>query len=582
MADVTSNTDALVLFAYLVSIRRWNMSSWNLRPQFFPNWKRISLLVTFSCGVLLGVLGCGGAAGGGSVTPPPPSVIPTPTLVWPGDAQATTNVGDNAMDALPRPPGTNIIPDGSGGALITFEDDWNGVIYAQRLDSRGNRMWSEVGIPVAPDSPFQTGLATVADGSGGMIVAFVDGRAGSCGFYFRASCQIYAQRFDSFGNILWQANGIPIDTAPGNQGSSGISIASDGTGGAFLAWQDARACCAIYAQHITASGQLLWSTDGVAVSPPPTLAAGDIGLPPIVMSDGTGGALVAWWNLQVPYDQNPFLSMQRLDSQGQLLWPAGGSPVSLHLVNRGDSGVATFFNMASDGAGGAIIAAVDNEISSQTPPPTPRRVMVQRMNSNGENLWATNGVSVTSTTIPQTYPTLIADGAGGAIVSWRNCDPLGFQDCDIFAQRLDSSGNLLWGNKGVSICSAPGVQAGQQIVSDGNGGAFITWNDCRRFAYPSEIYTGCFPQLDIYGQQVNSQGTVLWQVDGFPISTAPGSQGPPITEEFVVPSYSLSADGQGGAFLAWPDGRDGPCGMNSAGPGPGNSMCELRAQHVRP
>jgi hypothetical protein len=507
--------------------------------------------------------------------PPPPPATQTPTLLWPGDPQITTNVGDNGINALGQPPGVNILPDGSGGALLTFEDDWNGFVFVQRLDSKANRMWSDVGVRLAPGSPFQTGPAAVSDDAGGMIVAFVDGRAGFCNYAFRGSCQVYAQRVDSSGMTLWQADGIPVDTASGNQGSTGISIVGDGAGGAFLAWEDARACCAIYAQHITGGGQVLWTLNGVAVSPPPTFVLGAITPPPIIIPDGSGGALVAWWNLQVPNGQNPFLSMQRLGSQGQLLWPVGGAAVSLHLVNALDSGVVTYFNVVSDGAGGAIIAAVDNHVNS----PTPRLVMVQRMSSGGQNLWPTNGVSVTVSTTPQTYPTLLADGAGGAIVSWRNCDPNGYQNCDIFAQRLDSSGQSLWGASGVSISSAPGVQVAQQMVSDANGGAFITWNDCRNYAYPSQIST-CYTQMDIYGQRVNSQGKTLWQTDGFPISIAPGNQGTPYTVEFVFPSYALSPDGQGGVLLAWPDGRDGPCfaGM----PGPGTSLCELRSQHVQP
>ena len=485
----------------------------------------------------------------------------------------TTHVGDNGIDALFAPPGVRVLPDGSGGALLTWEDDWYGWVFVQRLDANGNRMWSDTGVRIAPDSPFQAAPGLVSDGAGGMIVAFVDGRAGFCDYGFRGSCQIYVQRFDASGNPLWQSDGIPIDTASGNQGNSGIAIASDGTGGAFLSWEDARNCCAIYAQHISNAGQVLWTTNGVAVSPSPTLAIGSIDLPPVITSDGAGGALVAFWNIQVPNNQNPLVSMQRLDPQGNYIRPASGAPVSLHLIDTNESDITLYFQMVPDGVGGAIVAAVDNQVNVSIP----RLVKVQRIDQNGQNLWQANGVPVTTAVVDQTYPELLADGTGGALVAWRNCVPSQGEACNIFAQRLSSSGQGVWGAQGVSISSAPGVKGAQQIVSDANGGAFIFWNDCRNFTYPGQLFT-CYVQMDIFGQRVNGQGETMWLKDGFPISAAAGNQGVPYTEDFTNPSYAVSADGQGGILLAWPDGRNNPCSAaNNA-----ESQCDLRAQHVIP
>ena len=508
-----------------------------------------------------------------SPSPPPTPPAETPTIIWTGDPLVTTHAGDNGIDALFAPPGVRVIPDGSGGALLAWEDDWYGWVFVQRLDANGNRMWSDTGVRVAPDSPFQAGPALLSDGGGGMIAAFVDGRAGFCDYGFRGSCQIYAQRFDASGNALWQPNGIPINTAPGNQGNTGIAIASDRSGGAFLSWEDARSCCAIYAQHISSTGQTLWTTNGVAVSPPPTLAIGSIGVPPVIADDGNGGAIVAFWNIQVPNNQNPLISTQRLDPQGNLLWSTSGAPVSLHLINTNESDITLYFQMVADGSGGAIVAAVNNQINN----PIPRLVRVQRIDQNGQNLWPENGVAVTAAAVDQTYPMLLADGAGGAFVTWRNCVPPQGEDCNIFAQRLSSTGQAAWGAQGVSISSAPGVKGAQQIVPDEKGGAFIFWNDCRNFTYPDQLFT-CYVQMDLFGQRVNGQGETLWLKDGFPISTAPGNQGVPYTEDFTYPNYAISPDGQGGVLLAWPDGRDSPCSAaNNAA-----SRCELRAQHVRP
>src|SRR3989304_788331 len=62
------------------------------------------------------------------------------------------------------------------------------------------------------------------------------------------------------------------------------------------------------------------------------------------------------------------------------------------------------------------------------------------------------------------------------------------------------------------ICTAPGYQYNPTIVSDGIGGAIITWFDFRNGDY------------DIYAQRINASGDVQWTADGVPICTATGSQ----------------------------------------------------------
>src|SRR5262245_57928113 len=58
---------------------------------------------------------------------------------------------------------------------------------------------------------------------------------------------------------------LPVCTAAGNQNF--VVVASDGTGGAFLAWQDYRngATSDIYAQHVLATGAVTGPANGVPV-----------------------------------------------------------------------------------------------------------------------------------------------------------------------------------------------------------------------------------------------------------------------------------------------------------------------------
>ncbi|MBI3193043.1 MAG: hypothetical protein HYZ34_01090, partial [Ignavibacteriae bacterium] len=72
----------------------------------------------------------------------------------------------------------------------------------------------------------------VSDGSGGAIMAWQDTRGGT-GYY-----DIYSQRISATGVAEWTVGGIPITTASNSQ--MGTFCASDGAGGAIIAWYDFR------------------------------------------------------------------------------------------------------------------------------------------------------------------------------------------------------------------------------------------------------------------------------------------------------------------------------------------------------
>ena len=78
---------------------------------------------------------------------------------------------------------------------------------------------------------------------------------------------------------------------------------------------------------------------------------------------------------------------------------------------------------------------------------------------------------------------------------------------DIYAQRVDSHGNVLWMKDGVfSICSAPENQNRPRIISDGAGGAIITRHDGE----------AVLVILDVYAQRIDGDGNVQWAKDGIP------------------------------------------------------------------
>ena len=312
------------------------------------------------------------------------------------------------------------------------------------------------------------------------------------------------------------AGGIPLCPADGTFTPCSVS---DGAGGAITVWEDRRSGWGdIYAQRISASGHVLWNPSGVAIC-----TAYLYQMAPKVVSDGAGGAIITW------NDQRSGVRLyaQRIDRNGVLGWAADG--VEICTVADANPG---YPQIDGDGAGGAIITWSDyrNGFGS---------VYAQRINDLGAVQWPANGVVIcTGTTFNgDIRPTIVGDGAEGAIITWNDNRVDGGNSCDIYAQRIGALGVVGWAVNGVAICTAANSQTIPAIVGDGVGGAIITWQDGR--VHPMTP--------DIYARRINASGVVQWTADGVAICSAGGGQYEP----------KIIGDGIGGAIVAWGDRRNG-------------------------
>jgi hypothetical protein len=461
----------------------------------------------------------------------------TGITLWSADAPVVTAPGDQGLQLA-------VVSDGARGGILAWQDRGLSLVFAQRVDSSGKKLWGTAK-QVASTEWEKFEPAAVEDGSGGAIVAWAEGRSGWCTAGFQADCDIYAQRFSATGARMWGESGVPVTLAPANQGVAGISIASDGDGGAFVAWEDARPdCCKVYAQHIAADGSPLWATDGIRLSPEPTIVFGPIASPPQVVPDGAGGAIVVWLENQVdPIVEPPPVTVQRIDADGNVQWAENGVRIGTPAF--------VMFSLAGDGAGGAFVAFVADTDADFG------EMSVQRVSPSGVPVWGKNGSLLGVADYYAETPDLIADGNDGAIVAWvdHSYDEISAtESINIRAQRLDAQGTPLWEAGGKPICTLPGEQNDPRILSDDDGGAIIVWRDCRD--YPDRIE--CFFGSDIYAQQVKADGTELWPAGGTPVSVAAGPQS---VGQGMPPRHfiQIAPDMTGGAIVAWPDGRRGGC-----------------------
>jgi len=128
---------------------------------------------------------------------------------------------------------------------------------------------------------------------------------------------------------------------------------------------------------------------------------------------------------------------------------------------------------------------------------------------------------------------IVSDNTGGAIVCWD--EDRTEMNYDIFAQRVDNAGALLWIQSGLGVCLAQMGQTTPAMIEDGVGGAIITWHDYRNVS-----------NWDIFAQRVNAVGEFLWTIDGVQVSGAIHDQMYPV----------IVSDLDNGAIITWDDYRN--------------------------
>ena len=89
---------------------------------------------------------------------------------------------------------------------------------------------------------------------------------------------------------------------------------------------------------------------------------------------------------------------------------------------------------------------------------------------------ATQNLPLCTAENEQRFPALIADGQGGAIIAWSDAR---HANRDIFAQRVTATGVMQWNANGIPICDLPSSQSWPLIVNDTMGGAILVWGDTR-------------------------------------------------------------------------------------------------------
>jgi hypothetical protein len=232
-------------------------------------------------------------------------------------------------------------------------------------------------------------------------------------------------------------------------------------------------------------GTKRWATAGVTIANLATYSAS-----PTAQPDKQGGVFIIWADSRGPSSNRKYYG-QHLNASGVNQWTANGKRLTSEIQDI--YGPANFI---VDDSNGLIFGySLSVTYYDQT-------IFAQRVSNDGTVLWDTLGVPICALKWGRTMPEVINDTNGGAIMTWscdRTSNAADYPSYlyDIYAQRIDTSGNILWTANGVPVCTATNSQSYPKIIPIDGGGAILTWPDLRGGA-----------NLDIYAQRLNANGTI--------------------------------------------------------------------------
>ncbi|MEZ6002853.1 MAG: hypothetical protein R3F17_16835 [Planctomycetota bacterium] len=370
---------------------------------------------------------------------------------WSTDPAAPLAVADAASDQnLAKLAAT---PD--GGVWVSWFDGiasgWD--VRVQKLDAAGNELLPHNGVLVADRSFSSTqdyGLSV--DAAGNALVVFRDDRAGGI--------EVTAALVTPTGAQPWGVNGVALTSGAAFVANPKITGTADG--GSIVGWMDNGVASF---QKLDAAGVPQWGS-AVSLTPP-------AGTYTVAGLHATGNdAIFSLVHQTGNFTSPKHLKANKISSTGSLLWGAGPLPV----FDGGSLQFGNYPDFRTDGAGGAVFAWYSSSPSLQC--------FVQRMDASGTELFAHNGVAVATVAgqLRVDPDAWVSPLDGNIYAAWTELN--GTQSMrGVSAQRIDTSGSLVWGAAGTVLVplGTSDQSMARVLPGGGSGGALVVWESAPAF-----------------------------------------------------------------------------------------------------
>ena len=457
------------------------------------------------------------------------------------------------------------VPDNAGNIVFTTVIDDELVI--QKMDENCNFLWGATGQLISNYDTYNFVGYLIANSDDTYYVVWRDRRV---------SDGIYCNLIDSNGSKMWNED---TELVTGNYYYRySIGTTDDEL---IVSWIEENNPSQVIAQKIDAAGIKQWGTTGV-------VASGDEdsyirGLLP----DNNGGCWLSWMgagNVDKAY-------VQHLDSTGNKLLEENGlavctndgyqfypsinaapdNEIYISWIDRRNSRLG-IYNQIVDNSGNLILNSegvkiidgisddiLDLEVIANSNgiyyfwkdnrPVIHNEIYLQSIDSEGNLLLAENGISITSEAFGyvRSYDYLFNVFTNLVYIIWEDSE-----NSQIYAQALDPDGNLVWLETGI-ILNSPYLINSNPKISQKNDYIYAGWS-------VTEIY---YNDNHVIAQKIDQNGNLLWGTEGIVLT---GSLGNNIFDtlagscyfwlSYDNPRYSLYAkllDENGNTASGWND-----------------------------
>jgi len=370
----------------------------------------------------------------------------------------------------------NLAVDNDNNAIITVLDTragpWN--VYAYKIAPDGSMLWGDDGVSVSNSSQtnYSPRLAVLTDNSA--VVAWSPN-----------SITIKIQRISSDGVLMW-GDGILIEDNIESLMSPQPIINSNGD--VLVQWigQSGPIWAAdskIYLQKYNLDGNAHWDN--------PTVAVGPVVFPmgnwsQGIIADDSGGTFSAWTQFSGNV-QNAV--SQHITEEGTIAWTDG---VDLS-TNSSNLRMSPMLSVAEETQ--ELMSVWKEANGSQSE----RGIFAQRLDSSGNQLWGSNGVTVVALNSSYDYLDLSVAAFGEELISTYIQQSTNMNG-DIYANRLDAEGNSTWTDETVTVTNTGTIKS-DMMAEKGPNCLFIAWTES------GSVYAHCLREDGTLGApDVSSSG----------------------------------------------------------------------------
>ena len=298
---------------------------------------------------------------------------------------------------------------------IRFEGPDSYKMFAQKFSSSGQILWSQGNELIAETTSYPCPYLVANEVGGTYII-----------YYNNDDDEIDGINLDANANDLWSANSDPLFTNCYIE-----DVVSDNYGGLIINYSDQIVIENLKVARINSNGEILWDS---------LISTLELYYYNSDMISVGSNDFITWWR-----DGNTIMG-QRVDVNGNTYWGENGIPINnqpiyeyseVDLIGNDNSFFMTY--------------------TIETPPPSNYQIFkILKIDLDGNALW-NNGTALSNSDCY--YVDLCTNANQECFISW-------YKNGFIYAQKVDTNGNKLWGDDGITVGSGIGfewTQGGLQL-----------------------------------------------------------------------------------------------------------------------